>query len=281
MSQSGVPIVSDVAGAVSDVGSAIDDAIIAPVVKAGSQLDDFVNTAIPGGWLTVALAAGAYYGAEAIAAGNAAESAALAEGATAAEAAAAGEAAATAAQTAASGATVYPVAAPAAIIETPIAAGTVGIPAAAGAVTGAEGLMSAYDLAASNIDPALLETMSQEQVTQYAINSPYYAAAQSNIDPALLEGMSAAEVANTPVLTSGVLPETLAATSTLSVKDALDAARLGQSLLGSKQTPTYNPQMPQAQLSGAVDYSQLLGLLSSGKARTPSVYQSLLGTRYG
>lgn len=82
----------------SNLGSSIDDAVIAPVVEAGSQLDDFVNEAIPGGWLTVALAAGMYYGAEAIAAGNAAESAALAEGATAAEAAAAGQSAANAAQ---------------------------------------------------------------------------------------------------------------------------------------------------------------------------------------
>lgn len=82
----------------SNLGSSIDDAVIAPVVEAGSQLDDFVNEAIPGGWLTVALATGMYYGAEAIAAGNAAESAALAEGATAAEAAAAGQSAANAAQ---------------------------------------------------------------------------------------------------------------------------------------------------------------------------------------
>lgn len=266
---------------VKNLGSSIDDAIIAPVVEAGSQLDDFVNEAIPGGWLTVALAAGMYYGAEAIAAGNAAESAALAEGATAAEAASAGQAAAATAEAAATGATVYPVAAPAAIIETPIAAGTVGIPAGAGAITGAEGLLSATEAAASNIDPALLETMSQEQVTQAAINSPYYAAAQSNIDPALLEGMSAAEVAGADVLTSAVLPETLAVPSTLSVKNALDMARLGQQLFADKPAPAYNPQMPQSQLTGTVDYSQLLGLLTSGKVKTPTVYQSLLGTRYG
>lgn len=95
-------IVGDV---VSGVGDVVQDVVIDPVKDVASDLDDFVNEEIPGGWYTVAaLAGGAYYGAEAIAAGNAAEAGALASGATAAEAAAAGTAAADAAMAAAGGA---------------------------------------------------------------------------------------------------------------------------------------------------------------------------------
>jgi len=82
----------------------IVDAVVDPVKDAGSWIDDKVNEEIPMGWLGVAaLAGGAYLGAEAIAAGNAAETAALAEGATAAEAASAGASAATATEAAVAG----------------------------------------------------------------------------------------------------------------------------------------------------------------------------------
>lgn len=62
------------------------------------------------------------------------------------------------------------------------------------------GTTNALQQFASNIDPAVLETMSAEQVAAQAINSPYFALAQSNIDPAMLEGMSAQEVLLSPVI---------------------------------------------------------------------------------
>lgn len=121
-------------------------------------------------------------------------------------------------------------------------------------------LTSATEAAASNIDPAVLETMSQEQVNQAAINSPYYAAAQSNIDPALLESMSAAEVANAPVLTSTVLPETLAVAPSMGFKKALDAARAANSLKNLLGQPTAQiPQFGQRNIQpqGSVQYPSL------------------------
>lgn len=50
-----------ISGAVKDVERAVIRPIGGPIEKAGSQLDDFVNREIPGGWLTVgALGAGGY-----------------------------------------------------------------------------------------------------------------------------------------------------------------------------------------------------------------------------
>jgi len=48
-------------GAVETVGDFIQDEVIDPIKKVGSEADDFVNEQIPGGWYTVgALAGGAY-----------------------------------------------------------------------------------------------------------------------------------------------------------------------------------------------------------------------------
>lgn len=233
----------------SDLGSSIDDAIVQPSVNAikdvGSDVDDFVNEEIPGGWYTVGAVAGGTYLANA---GAAAGTAGAAEGAAA------------AGIPQASGAIVYPVAAPAAIVETPILAGTVGIPAATGALTGSEGLLSATEAVQSNIDPAFLENTSYEQLTQAAVDSPYYAAAQSNIDPAFLEAATAESVANAPVLTSAVLPETLAVPASMGLKDAVNAVRTANSLrnlLGqpTAQIPPMQRQMIQPQ--GSVQYPSL------------------------
>lgn len=72
--------------------------------------------------------------------------------------------------------------------------------------------------------------------------------------------------------------------SSISVKDALDAARLANQLLASPQQPQVNQQGLLNSLQtqpGRVDYSTVIGLLTGGRATTPNVYQSLLGTRYG
>ena len=241
-------------GAVENVGNAIGDVVegtVDAISDAGSSIDDFVNEEIPGGWYTVGAVAGGT---------------ALASGAGAAGTAGAAEGAAAAGIPQASGAVVYPVAAPAAIVETPILAGTVGIPAASGALTGSEGLLSATEAVQSNIDPAFLENTSYEQLTQSAIDSPYYAAAQSNIDPAFLEAATAESVANAPVLTSAVLPETLAAPASMGIKDVLNAARLGStvySLLNQPKPPAQQQGFMQNRGPGAVDYSQTLNLLAA------------------
>ena len=63
-------VVSGVGGAVEDVVSGIGKAgqeVIDTISSVGAQLDDFVNESIPGGWITVGLAAYGYYGSEAAA----------------------------------------------------------------------------------------------------------------------------------------------------------------------------------------------------------------------
>jgi len=58
-------VVKKVGKEASNLGSSIDDAITQPVVNTvkdvGSQLDDFVNDVLPGGWTTAALIAAGYY----------------------------------------------------------------------------------------------------------------------------------------------------------------------------------------------------------------------------
>lgn len=73
---------------------------------------------------------------------------------------------------------------------------TGGISAGFSELTSPAPTISATDAAASNLDPAVLETMSQEQVLAQTQATPYYDAAQSNIDPTALEGMSAQQVAD-------------------------------------------------------------------------------------
>lgn len=94
--------------------------------------------------------------------------------------------------------------------------GDVGKAALGGAVTGGAvgayrditapspvpGTTSAYDQYASNIDPAIRETMSREDVLRGAISSPYFERAQSNIDPGMRESMSAEQVAQAPAITT-------------------------------------------------------------------------------
>lgn len=56
-------------GAVEDVGDFLQDEVIDPIKDVGSDIDDFVNEEIPGGWYTVGAIAGGTYLANAGAAG--------------------------------------------------------------------------------------------------------------------------------------------------------------------------------------------------------------------
>ncbi len=247
-------------GAVNTVTDAIAD-VVEPVIDTvkdvGSDVDDFVNEEIPGGWYTVGAVAGGTALANSGVLGGAAASTAPAVEIGAASTAVPGSLAAALPELGvaqAAGATALP---------GTFAAETAGLLGTGGAIVApvvSQPLMSATEAAASNIDPAVLETMSQEQVAQAAINSPYYAAAQSNIDPALLEGMSAAEVASSPVLTSAVLPETLAVPASIGLKDAMNAVRGAnalRNLLGqpTAKIPPMHRQMFQPQ--GSVQYPSL------------------------
>ena len=140
--------------------------------------------------------------------------------------------------------------------------------------------MTAEQLAASNIDPVLRESMSAQDITREAINSPYFKAAQSNIDPAFLEGMSAAEVAGAPVLTSAGLASGAAA-STIGLSDAVRGLRTASSINSLINPPSaggggggVDQGGGQPTMAG-VDYSGLYNLLAQRAAGG-----GLLGTRY-
>ena len=140
--------------------------------------------------------------------------------------------------------------------------------------------MTAEQLAASNIDPVLRESMSAQDITREAINSPYFKAAQSNIDPAFLEGMSAAEVAGAPVLTSAGLASGAAA-STIGLSDAVRGLRTASSINSLINPPSaggggggVDQGGGQPTMTG-VDYSGLYNLLAQRASGG-----GLLGTRY-
>jgi len=70
-----VDVVEDVGGGIVDLGKDVVDTIgnvgqdvIDTVKDLGGEIDDLVNDNIPGGWATVAIAAGAYFGPEMMAA---------------------------------------------------------------------------------------------------------------------------------------------------------------------------------------------------------------------
>lgn len=240
-------------------GSPIDnlvDAVVDPVKDAGSWIDDKVNEEIPGGWITVAaLAGGAYLGAEAIAAGNAAETAALAEGATAAEAASAGASAATAAEAATAGTTDYLGSAALGSAETgAVGTGATGTGLSAGTTVGASGGtgISTASLAGTPLG-AGMGTVG----TEAASGLGYLGGAEA-----------------LPSGTAGITGVT--APTTLSLSDAQRALRLGQTLFGQQQqTPQAGFGQRQTRPAGMVDYSPTLSLLEQ-RVRTPNVY-SLLG----
>lgn len=74
--------------------------------------------------------------------------------------------------------------------------------AAGGAQAASPALTSAGDLAASNIEPGLLNAMPPSELTSAGVQSPYFAQAQSNIDPGMLNEMSREQVLSAKVLPS-------------------------------------------------------------------------------
>lgn len=223
------------------------DAVVDPVKDAGSWIDDKVNEEIPGGWYTVAAVTGAtMYGAEAIAAGNAAESAALAEGATAAEAATAGASAAASTEAAVAGTTDY-----------------LGTQALGNASTGAVGSgTTGFGLSAGSVAGGA------PAGTGIAVGSTGLVGSNAASGLGYLGGAEAL-----PSGTAGI--QGVTATPSLSIQDALRGANQLNSLLGQQQPTGAGGMRQQVRPAGAVDYSGILTLLEQ-KAKRPNIL-SLLG----
>lgn len=261
MSQSGIPIVEDVAGAVGDIGSSIDD---------------FVNDVVPFGWYGVAAATGLYYAPEIAALADAAETAAIAEGATATEAANIGAAAAAdaAATTAQAQATDYLGSMALGGAETgAVGTGATGTGLSAGTVsggvtgtglnTGALGGMEYLGGAGSLLEGTA--GLTAEQIAQ--------AQTASQVGSNVASGTG--YLGGAEALPSGTAGITgVAESSPISIQQALRGANLAKNLLGQQPQVAGMPQR-QIQPYGVVDYSPTLSLLQM-QARKPNVY-SLLG----
>jgi hypothetical protein len=222
--------VGDVVGdVVSGVGDVLDGAVEI-VSDAGSSIDDFVNEEIPGGWGTVAAVAGG---------------AALASGAIGGGTAAAGTGAGTAGGIATgTGATIFPVAAPGAIVSTPIAAGTVGIPAAAGLGGALVGAGTPIAGPATNLGGSLIGGLEGATAT-YAPGSLQAALPELGVNiaggatsvPGSL-GATLAELGVAPLTAGGAATAAANLNTGISLTDALRAANTVSNVLGGTEQPT-------------------------------------------
>jgi hypothetical protein len=270
-------------GAVEDVGQSIGSGL--------AEVDKFVNREIPGGWITVGAAAataGAAAGAGA-GAGAAAGSTAGAAGGTAAGTGLTAGAGASGGLLASGGTvgaltgagTASGIAATQAAAGLGLAGGSAlaGTGAAIGAgLSGTGGLSPALPAAGSvggagtglsaQLAPGTILGTGLEGGG--AIGSSYMVGAN---------GLPAVDAFGRLIPASSISFGGQAAPATLSVKDALDIARLGRGLMGQPQ----QPQQPQQQAQfrgntmpqGVVDYSGILNLL---QARSPQLNpNSLLG----
>jgi hypothetical protein len=257
----------------------IVDSVTDPLKDAGSWIDDKVNEEVPMGWLGVAaIAGGAYFGAEALAAGNAAEATALSQGATATEAAVAGTTAANATQAAVAGGTDFLGSQALGSAATgAVGSGTTGFGLSAGTAAGGAaagtGLNAGalggmgYLGGAGNLAVGTAG-LTAEQIAQAELAGQIGSNASSGLG--YLGGAEAL-----PSGTAGITGVT--APMSITPKNAIDALRLGNQLFGQQPQPyggLYQGRQNQRQ-AGMVDYSPTLSLLNQ-RTSTPNVY-SLLG----
>lgn len=216
--------------AVSDVSKTVSKEVSnlgSSISKAGSQLDDFVNENIPGGWLgAAAIGAGLYYGPQ------------LFGGEAVFDAAASGAGAGTAGT-----------------------AGTLGTGLTVGAA--GEGLLA----------PTLpsLSTMGGASglVTEAAGGGLLSSLGVTPLGAVPILGSAGSFINNPAVIGNPVIGYT--PTPAFTLNDALNAAKLSQSLFNRPQIPQPQPQEQQQSLFGSANYEDLLRLITSGKARTPNV----------
>lgn len=261
-----IPIVSDVANAISDVGESIDKAITQPVGKALAEVDTTVNREIPGGWITPAVitaAVAAPYLAPALAEGAAFTGATETGLATlAGEGAVADTIGATLLSDAATAAAVDQAATQAVTQALPY---TVAADAANLAANGFDAATIAQNLTATGVDSF---------VAADAANLAAQGLSEAAIAQNIAQGYTAAELGGTGL--TSTLP-TLSK-PLISPSQALQGVRMASGLLGGGQQQ--QPQMPTMTGSrtqmpqGAVDYSGIYNLLALQRAANPN---SLLG----
>ena len=226
--------------AVSDVSKTVSKEVSnlgSSISKAGSQLDDFVNENIPGGWLgAAAITAGLYYGPE-IFGGEALFDAAASGGGA---GAGAGSGAGTAAG-AGSGA-----------LGTGLTVGAAG-----------EGLLAPTLPSLSAMGGA------SGLVTEAAGGGLLSALGVTPLGAVPMLGSAGSFINNPAVIGNPVIGYT--PTPAFTLNDALNAAKLSQSLFNRPQIPQPQPQEQQQSLFGSTNYEDLLRLITAGKARTPNV----------
>ena len=224
--------------AVSDVSKSISKEVSnlgSSISKAGSQLDDFVNENIPGGWLgAAAIAGGLYYGSQLL--GGEALFDAAASGAGAGAGAGAGTAAG-----AGSGA-----------LGTGLTVGAAG-----------EGLLAPTLPSLSAMGGA------SGLVTEAAGGGLLSALGVTPLGAVPMLGSAGSFINNPAVIGNPVIGYT--PTPAFTLNDALNAAKLSQSLFNRPQIPQPQPQEQQQSLFGSTNYEDLLRLITAGKARTPNV----------
>jgi hypothetical protein len=233
------------------VGDFIQDEIIDPVKEVGSDIDDFVNEEIPGGWYTVGAIAGGTYLANAGAAG----------------AGTAGATAGTAEAAAATGA---------------FDAGVGGIAEAMGAAGGGASLGTGLTAGAAGeglIAPSVPSLTSMGGgtglVTEAAGGGLLSAGGVTAAGAVPMLGSSGSFINNPAVLGTDVIG---AQQGGIGLKQAIDALRAGNSIRGMLGRP--EPQIPNMigrnqMPQGSVDYSQYLNLLAQRPRRADIT--SLLG----
>lgn len=275
----GIPIVSDVVNAISDVGESFDKTITQPVGKALSEVDTTVNREVPGGWVTVGAATVPFLAPEimAFAAPEAAFTGLTETGL--ATLAGEGALADTVGTTLLAGAPE--------IIATETIGQALPYTEAFDAFNLAQqGLTPSQigtTLSVSGVDPAIGQYMgelaaqglSPEAIAQEVANLQLPSASQYNVQDVMEQARSTNVPAGSP--TSVYTGEKPFITPGMAVQ----GARLGMGLLGSAQ-PQQQPRQPQLMIGGAqpnayggVDYSGLLNLLTPRiAARNPN---SLLG----
>lgn len=257
MSNSGIPIVQEVAGAVDDIGHSVDD---------------FVNDVVPFGWYGVAAATGLYYAPEIAALADAAETAAIAEGATATEAANIGATAAAdaAATTAQAQATDYLGSMALGSAETgAVGSGATGIgmgTSTAGTGLNASALGGMEYLGGAGTLAEGTAGLTAEQIAQAQTAGQVGSNASSG-----LGYLGGAE--SLPSGTAGI--QGVTTPTTLSLSDAQRGLKLANTLFGQQPQQQAGLQQKQIQPYGVVDYSPTLSLLNQ-RVRTPNIY-SLLG----
>ena len=247
------------------VGDFIQDEVIDPIKTVGSELDDFVNEEIPGGWLTV----GAATGAGLLGSGALGGAAAAGEGAALGSGISAGAGGATGLTAGAGGVTGITAGTGASLggIGTGLAAG--------GAVAGLDGALGSglsstatgQGLVAPSVPSLSSMGGGTGLVTEAAGGGLLSAGGVTAAGAVPAIGSAGSFINNPAILGTDVIG---AQQGGIGLKQAIDALRAGNSIRGMLGRP--EPQIPNMlgrnqMPQGSVDYSQYLNLLAQRPRR--------------